>query len=265
MKVFICWSEERSRLVAEALRGWLKGVIQELKPFLSTQDIRSGKRWMSEIAGELAETKFGVLCLTADNLGSPWLHFEAGALSKPIDNNTFVSPYLIGGLTAAEVPDPLGQFQSNTADKEGTRKLIETINAALSDKKLEKEALNVQFEKYWPDLEKVLQNLPKDKGEERAKRSTEDMVEEILDTVRGLAFMMQKREEITPSFFPEISAEELAEYGGKQRALGRNALLDFIEFAERQKKAREDKKAAQEMKRELEEFKKKEKKEAEEP
>jgi hypothetical protein len=202
MKVFICWSEDRSKAVAETLSGWLKGVIQELKPFLSTQDIRSGKRWMSEIAGELAETKFGVLCLTAENLGSPWLHFEAGALSKTIDDKTFVSPYLIGGLTAAEVPDPLGQFQSNPANKEGTRKLIQTINSALSDRKLEKEVLNVQFEKYWPDLEKVLQTLPPVKGGEKPKRKVEDMVGEILDTVRGLTFMMQRRMPIIPSAFP---------------------------------------------------------------
>jgi hypothetical protein len=74
MKVFICWSEERSRVVAETLRIWLKRVIQELKPFLSTQDIRAGKRWIPEIAGELAETKFGILCLTAENLGSAWLN-----------------------------------------------------------------------------------------------------------------------------------------------------------------------------------------------
>jgi len=71
MKVFICWSEERSRVVAETLRIWLKRVIQELKPFLSTHDIRAGKRWIPEIAGELAETKFGILCLTAENLDSP--------------------------------------------------------------------------------------------------------------------------------------------------------------------------------------------------
>lgn len=205
MKVFICWSEGRSKVVAETLRSWLKRVIQQLEPFLSTQDIRTGKRWNSEIAGQLAETKFGVLCLTRENLKSPWLSFEAGALSKTIDYKTFVCPYLIGGLTPAEVPDPLGQFQSNPADKEGTKKLLETINSALGEKKLEEGIVNDAFEKYWPDLEKVLGNLPPVKGEETPKRKVEDMVEEILDTVRGLPFVMQKREEIIPAFFPEPS------------------------------------------------------------
>lgn len=195
MKVFICWSEERSKVVAEALRDWLKRVIQELKPFLSTKDIRSGKRWLSEIASELKETKFGILCLTPENLGTPWINFEAGALSKTIDDKTFVCPYLIGGLQPAEVPDPLGQFQSNLADKEGTQKLLKAINSALADRKLDESVLDDAFEKFWPDLEKVLQNLPLVTKEERPKRKVEDMIEEILDSVRGLIFVMQKREE----------------------------------------------------------------------
>jgi len=201
MKVFICWSGERSRLVAETLYDWLKRVIQGLKPFLSTQEIRAGKRWFSEIAGELADTKFGILCLTPENLESTWLHFEAGALSKTIDDKTFVCPYLVSPLQPSQVPDPLGQFQSNSADKEGTLKLLKTINSALADKKLEELVLNETFQKFWPDLEKVLQTLPPIRGEETPKRKIEDMVKEILGTVRGLAFTMQKREEINPSFF----------------------------------------------------------------
>ncbi len=215
MKVFICWSGEQSKVVAETLRSWLKRVIQQVDPFLSTQDIRTGKRWNSEIAGQLAETKFGVLCLTRENLESPWLNFEAGALSKTVDDKTFVCPYLIGGLQPAEVPDPLGQFQTNSADNEGTLKFLKTINSALAEKKLEEVVLNDSFEKFWPDLEKVLQNLPPVKGEETPKRNVEDMVAEILNTVRGLVFTMQRREEIVPSFFPE-SVSELLEGTGME-------------------------------------------------
>lgn len=247
MKVFICWSGERSRLVAETLHDWLKSVIQELKPFLSTQDIRTGKRWIPEIASQLAETKFGILCLTRDNLDSPWLNFEAGALSKTVDFRTFVCPYLIGGLLPTEVPDPLGQFQSNLADKEGTQKLLKTINSALDDRKLEEGVLNGAFEKYWPDLEKVLKNLPAVKGDEKPERKVEDMVEEILNTVRGLVFMMQKREEIIPPYFPERSPStaipttwsDLANYLGRQRALtDTSAILELIETVEKEKEAK---------------------------
>lgn len=220
MKVFICWSEERSRVVAETLRTWLRRVIQELKPFLSTQDIRSGKRWIPEIAGELSETKFGILCLTAENLDSPWLNFEAGALSKTIDDKTFVCPYLIGGLQPAEVPDPLGQFQSNPATKEGTQKLLKTINSVLAGKKLEEDVLNDAFDKYWPDLEEVLQNLPPVKGEGRPKRKVEDMVEEILNTVRGLTYYQEFPRFPLPSG-PSLTAALESGQRGKKRELSR--------------------------------------------
>ncbi len=252
MKVFICWSGDRSKVVAEALNDWLKRVIQGLKPFMSSQEIKAGKRWLSEIAGQLAETKFGILCLTAENLDSPWLNFEAGALSKTIDDRTFVCPYLIGELQSAQVPVPLGEFQSVPANKEGTLKLLKTMNSALGDKQLEESVLNDALEKYWPDLEKVLKNLPGVKGEEKPKREVKDMVEEILNTVRGLAFMMQKREEIVPSVLSESLSEligspsmspttledliYLRKKGSKVKGLIEKVLQDLLEKEELKKK-----------------------------
>lgn len=195
MKVFICWSEARSRVVAEYLRDWLKRVIQQLKPFLSIQDIRVGKRWHSEIAGQLSETKFGILCLTRENLDSPWINFETGALSKSIDDKTFVCPYYIAELQSTDVRDPLGQFQGVSANKEGTLKLLNTINLALADGKLDEGVLADAFEKYWPDLKKVLDNLPSAKGGEKPKRDIDGMIEEILTIVRGMVFTSRTFEE----------------------------------------------------------------------
>lgn len=67
MKVFISWSGDTSRQVAEALRDWLPDVIQQLEPFLSSKDIASGLKWQDEISSKLDETTFGVICLTKDN------------------------------------------------------------------------------------------------------------------------------------------------------------------------------------------------------
>jgi len=239
MKVFICWSGEPSRLVAETLHDWLKRVIQELKPFLSTQEVRAGKRWLSEIAGELAETKFGILCLTAENLDSAWLNFEAGALSKTVDYKTYVCPYLIGGLQFAQVPVPLGQFQSIPADKEGTQKLLKTINSALADKKLEENVLNDGFEKFWPDLEKVLKNLPAVKGDEKPKREVKDMVEEILETVRGLALMRQSYEERTEPLLRLLQHPSLKHPSLAKRLFEATSLSDLIKLEDDLKKREE--------------------------
>jgi len=80
MKVFISWSGERSRIIAEALREWLPAVIQSADAWLSTQDIEKGSRPLDELTKELKGTSLGIVCLTPENLGERWIHFEAGAL-----------------------------------------------------------------------------------------------------------------------------------------------------------------------------------------
>ena len=47
MKVFISWSGERSRLVAQELGPWLKKVIQSVEPWIST-DMERGIKWLAE-------------------------------------------------------------------------------------------------------------------------------------------------------------------------------------------------------------------------
>ena len=59
------------------------------------------------MAARLAAAKAGIICVTPSNLEAPWILFEAGALSKTLEN-TFVCPLLIG-LEPADVSGPLAQ------------------------------------------------------------------------------------------------------------------------------------------------------------
>jgi hypothetical protein len=43
---------------------------------MSEEDIEKGQRWSAEIAGQLATCKFGIICVTQDNVGKPWLNFD---------------------------------------------------------------------------------------------------------------------------------------------------------------------------------------------
>src|SRR4051812_8769555 len=123
MKIFISWSGKRSQQVAEGLRDWLPMVIQTIDPYVSSEDIEKGARWGSDIAGELQESQFGILCITPENVGAPWLNFEAGALSKSIETGR-VMPVLFG-MARADVPQgPLVQFQSTLADNGDLWKLV---------------------------------------------------------------------------------------------------------------------------------------------
>lgn len=71
MKVFISWSGNKSHKVAMIFREWLPSVIQSLEPYVSSEDIDKGARWSSDIAKELEDSTFGILCVTKDNLHAP--------------------------------------------------------------------------------------------------------------------------------------------------------------------------------------------------
>ncbi len=84
-KVFISWSGDLSNKLAEAVRQWLPGVLQFVKPYFTPSDIEKGTRWGSDIMSELDSSDIGIICLTKDNLDKPWILFESGALSKNFD------------------------------------------------------------------------------------------------------------------------------------------------------------------------------------
>jgi hypothetical protein len=113
------------------------------------------------------------------------LLFEAGALSKTLEK-TFVCPYLVN-LQPADVRGPLSQFQMTTAEKEETRKLLHTINKALGDQALQPGQVNAAFDKWWGDLDSRLEAISSTRLSVPVKRSTRELIEEVLDTVRAMA------------------------------------------------------------------------------
>ncbi|HEX8068660.1 MAG TPA: toll/interleukin-1 receptor domain-containing protein [Pyrinomonadaceae bacterium] len=158
MKLFISWSGVRSKAVAEALRGWIPDVIHAVQPWMSSEDIDPGARWSAEIDKGLDATKFGIICVTPENIDTPWILFEAGALAKAIAD-TSVCPYLVG-LDYTSLRGPLAQFQAAQARRDDTYALVRTINQCLGEDALSEDRLRRSFERWWPDLEAVLENLP---------------------------------------------------------------------------------------------------------
>lgn len=124
MNVFITWSGGLSHAVATTLREWLPSVIQSLKPFLSSEDIRKGQRWPQVIAEQLQQSTFGLVCLTKENARChPWVHFEAGAIPRSVSEGSLAT--LLIDLPISELEWPLGQFQASTAgEEESMRQLL---------------------------------------------------------------------------------------------------------------------------------------------
>lgn len=187
MKVFLSWSGDKSHKVALVFRDWLPSVIQSLVPYVSSEDIDKGARWSTDIAKELEDSTFGILCVTKDNINAPWLTFEAGALSKTMEKS-FVCPFLFN-IKRSEVDGPILQFQSTVFEKEDIKKLVKSLNKACGDEQLTDERLEKAFEVWYPTLEEELIKIIDTKEENQTEKQVDihgsEILEEILELTRS--------------------------------------------------------------------------------
>jgi hypothetical protein len=186
MKVFISWSGQKSRDVAELLGDWLPSVLHAAKPFVSARDIRAGTRWQSEIATELDDTDFGLICVTRENQAAEWLNFEAGALAKSVDFSRVV-PIAID-IAPAEIPAPLGQFQAIRLNQEDFGDLLVSMNES-SSAPISEQNVHRALGKWWPDLKLDLgmveeRDYQSSSVAEHPPRSDRELLEEVLDSIR---------------------------------------------------------------------------------
>ena len=93
---------------------------------MSQVDIAAGDRWAQVVAKELESSNFGVMCVTPENLGSPWVLFEAGALAKSMLGAKVIP--LLFNLEISDIGGPLAQFQAKKFDKAGVAEVIASIN-----------------------------------------------------------------------------------------------------------------------------------------
>ena len=128
-ELFLSWSGSESYALAVVFHDWLPTVLPGVKPWMSSKDIAKGKRWNSELGGSLERTSYCIVCLTPGVAGEAWINFEAGAVSKVVQES-YVSPLLwhvsvddLGGL-------PLSMFQCTQFTKEDVCQLLESINVA---------------------------------------------------------------------------------------------------------------------------------------
>lgn len=194
MKVFLSWSGDASHKVALILREWLPSVIQSIEPYVSSEDIDKGARWSTDIASELADSSYGILCVTKDNLHAPWLTFEAGALSKTMDKS-FVSPFLFN-IKRSEVNGPILQFQSTIFQKDDIKKLLASLNKAGTEGPLSDEKLDKALDVWYPELEKnlngLLEKLPKQEEAKVEVKRDEPLANSILEEILDLSRVNQK-------------------------------------------------------------------------
>ena len=102
--------------------------------------------------------KLGIVCLTAENLDAPWILFEAGALSKTVDNDGRVA-HFFRRVFSQDVKPPFSMFQATRAEKEDMRRMLHDLNTALGEP-LKPTDLDGVFEAMWPQLDEAIRLEP---------------------------------------------------------------------------------------------------------
>lgn len=201
MKVFISWSGNKSQEVAKILKQWIPCVIQSVEPYFSSADIDKGARWSTDIARELQDASFGILCVTKDNLSSAWLNFEAGALSKSIEQAK-VCPFLVDLKPSDIQNSPILQFQMASATKDDVFRLFKSINQNIGDSSLSEDVLSTTFEIFWPKIEDALKSVATIDDaisvSETPSKDTQAPIEEILELVRYQHKLLKSPSDLLP-------------------------------------------------------------------
>ena len=198
MKIFISWSGERSKSLAQAFREWLPLVLHYVEPWLSEADIEAGERWAQSVAKELATSNFGIICVTSENVTSPWVLFEAGALTKSLETSRVI-PLLLD-LEYSDVSGPLAQFQAKKLSRAGVGEVIQSIQKTAEHPIPETRAKQL-FEALWPEFKKKLEAIPDDAPAERHMRPQHEILEELVASVRSLDSRIREVEDAGRSPF----------------------------------------------------------------
>lgn len=208
--IFLSWSGQRGRKLAELLHQFIPDVIQSARPWISSTDIDKGRRWNNEIAKALETAKAGIICLTPESLHSEWILFEAGALAKAVESSR-VCPYLLG-LEMKDLSSPLADLQATLANKADTLKLMESLNQIISEP-LKPERLKRVFDQFWPALEAEIAKLANETVEPKAKaRSDSAVLEEILLRVRSVEHKVSSPENASGGWPAVLSHGDFANY-----------------------------------------------------
>jgi hypothetical protein len=155
--VFVSWSKEPSAVIARLLQPFLEDVLGTATIFMS-QSMDAGTRWSMEIPQRLQDCNAGLIIVTPGNCREPWLHFEAGALSKQIDESRVI-PLLCASATVGDVQGtPLSLFQSRTLDHDGLLSVCVLFGTAFG---ISEETVRRRFEKSWSDLDTAVAKVAK--------------------------------------------------------------------------------------------------------
>lgn len=159
--------------MADALREWLPAVLHGIDPWVSDKDIGKGTEWFPALQGMLSKTQFCLICVTPENVHSPWIYYEVGAIALG-HKDARIYPFLVGVDPKELGGGPLTQWQCTTPDREDTWLLIEALNKDVLDSRNSHSKLKEAYDTAWPDLDAILRPLSEAPVKEEPKDTSDD-------------------------------------------------------------------------------------------
>ena len=187
--VFFSWSGERSKKVAEAFQDIFKEVFDPvIECFLSTRDIAPGARSIQILFDKLEKCNYGICFIDSENVTAPWIQFEAGALSKMVENSK-VMILLLDNNTECLQGTPLFAFQHKLFNREHIQSIFEEI-IKLFDQESSKESFLKRFEKSWGSFSersnKILANVQNEIDIQNTNKDELNTIKKMLIDVQNL-------------------------------------------------------------------------------
>ncbi|MBU8865574.1 toll/interleukin-1 receptor domain-containing protein [Paenarthrobacter sp. MMS21-TAE1-1] len=174
--------------MAQAIYKCLPSLFDNAKPWISTEN-RSGSIWLPEIDKQLSDTDFGIVCVSKQNQGAPWLNYEAGALSRKVDAKRELMPVLLVDFDdTVEVTGPVTGFQMKFANLEDFFVIMKDLNESELGPGIDADILRMRVELIWPSIEAEVKKVKSSHDSQDVKKRTDDdKYEELLVTVRDIA------------------------------------------------------------------------------
>lgn len=231
MKIFVSWSGQLSKTVAESIKTWLPCFINDVDVFYSPDDIEKGENWDSRISKELSDCKYGIICLTKENVLSPWINFEAGAIAKALDSKVAT---LMININPSDIKGPLSRYQGTKIDKDDFYQLVENINKQC-DAPIKDTVLKKTFDGLWSSTEDeinaAISKYKSSSGKERKEINTNQAIEEILQLLRNQNSILNSPETLLPFEYIEHifrNSRNFSDIGSNEMVL--NEICSYLEW-----------------------------------
>jgi hypothetical protein len=152
--LFISWSKDRSKKIANELKKFIENVSPTLYPYISINNLHRGAKLVGDLEKAMDNSYEAFFVITPENTHEPWLHYELGYMvgkNKNINCTPIlfgVNPGELSELFRERVHIPIS-FEEENKFKEGLKSKLSQIFQALN---INTSGLDKTCDTHWGDF-----------------------------------------------------------------------------------------------------------------